>query len=60
MLRARVPPAEDYQLLMQLSEYFGKDKYFVVTSNCDMLHVQAGTDPTHIEEIHGIAGNTPM
>jgi NAD-dependent SIR2 family protein deacetylase len=55
ILRARVSPADDYALLNQLSNYFGS-RVFVVTSNCDGLHVRAGTPPHQMQEIHGSLG----
>lgn len=56
ILRARVEAAEDYTMLNRISQYFGSDKVFVVTSNCDMLHVKAGANPDQIKEIHGSLG----
>jgi NAD-dependent SIR2 family protein deacetylase len=56
MLRALVTPAEDYRLLGLITRYFGDDKTFVVTSNCDMLHVLSGALPKRVEEIHGCLG----
>jgi NAD-dependent SIR2 family protein deacetylase len=53
MLRANVSPGADYDLLMKLVAYFGKDRCFVQTSNCDFLHLKAGIESTAIEEIHG-------
>ena len=52
-LRAMVKPAQDYALLGKILEYFGPDRTFVKTSNCDGLHVAAGLAETSIEEIHG-------
>lgn len=57
-LRAMVAPAEDYRLLNTLIEYFGRDRAFVTTSNCDMLHVLSGTSEQNIHEIHGSLGRT--
>lgn len=57
ILRARVEPAEDYRMLQRLSQYFGSDKVFIVTSNCDELHVKAGADPSNIRELHGSLGS---
>ena len=48
-----VKPAQDYALLGKILEYFGPDRTFVKTSNCDGLHVAAGLAETSIEEIHG-------
>jgi len=56
ILRAVVTPAEDYTLLQHLVDFFGDEKVFVKTSNCDMLHVQAGTSPDSVLEIHGSLG----
>lgn len=53
MLRALKQPAEDYKLLGQIIEYFGKERVFVVTSNCDGLHEAAGVPAKQIKEIHG-------
>lgn len=56
VLRARVEPAEDYAMLNRLAQYFGNGRVFVKTSNCDMLHVLSGTNPSQIVEIHGSLG----
>jgi NAD-dependent SIR2 family protein deacetylase len=56
MLRALVKPAADYEALMQIVDYFGRDKVFVQTSNCDMLHERAGMSADAVFEIHGSLG----
>ena len=53
MLRTLVQPAEDYKLLGRIIEYFGRERVFVVTSNCDGLHQAAGVPAKQIKEIHG-------
>ena len=52
ILRARVPPGEDYQALAQLQDLFGADNCFVITSNCDGLH-RPFVAHNHIQEVHG-------
>ena len=56
ILRAQVEPAEDYQSLGRLANFFGEDKVFVQTSNCDMLHERAGLPASRCHEIHGSLG----
>lgn len=56
ILRALVEPADDYQMLRRIGEYFGSNKVFVVTSNCDQLHLRSGTNPAFLKEIHGSLG----
>lgn len=56
ILRALVEPAQDYQELQKLVEYFGQDKTFTNTSNCDMLHQRAGSARERVREIHGCLG----
>eukprot|EP01052_Picozoa_sp_SAG31_P016955 SAG31_NODE_1142_length_9696_cov_3.874232_9_plen_474_part_00 len=56
ILRALVEPAEDYRLLKKVIDYFGDEKVFVRTSNCDMLHVKAGFPESRCHEIHGSLG----
>uniref|UniRef100_A0A0G4G3M4 Deacetylase sirtuin-type domain-containing protein n=1 Tax=Chromera velia CCMP2878 TaxID=1169474 RepID=A0A0G4G3M4_9ALVE len=52
--RANVMPARDYALLKQLMDYFGKDRCFAVTSNCDSLHLKSGgVSEDNVLEIHG-------
>ncbi|CAB9525289.1 NAD-dependent protein [Seminavis robusta] len=53
ILRARVTPGQDYQVLGSLIDYFGKRNAFVVTSNCDGLHEVGGVSSDQISEIHG-------
>lgn len=53
ILRARVDPAADYSELSRLTSYFGEDRVFVHTSNCDGLHVASGTPATSVLECHG-------
>ena len=55
-LRALVEPAEDYRTLNALVEYFGVEKTFVVSSNCDMLHERSGIPADRVHEIHGSLG----
>ena len=38
---------------MRLVGYFGPEKCFIETSNCDMLHVAAGMPESRLFEIHG-------
>lgn len=54
ILRAQVEPGEDYYLLARIINAFGRDdnKSFVVTSNCDGLHHQAGLDDGKLQEVH--------
>ena len=56
MWRAFKEPAEDYKLLQELCETFGRDRVFVQTTNCDQLHLKAGTPPESIYELHGSLG----
>lgn len=56
VLRALVHPAEDYQHLRKIIDSFGEDRTFVVTSNCDRLHVAAGVPEENVLEIHGSLG----
>lgn len=53
ILRAQVCPASDYHDLMKIVSFFGEDKCFVKTSNCDSLHIKAGMPEASVEEIHG-------
>lgn len=59
ILRARVEPGRDYRDLARILRSFGDEsKYFVVTSNCDGLHIArdgcAGADAaTNLYEVHG-------
>lgn len=53
ILRAIVEPADDYRQLSRLVKYFGEDKVFVETSNCDQLHVKSGVSQDNLLEIHG-------
>jgi NAD-dependent SIR2 family protein deacetylase len=55
ILRALVEPAEDYEKLKKITDYF-HGKTFVVTSNCDQLHSKSGADAGHLREIHGSLG----
>jgi len=55
-LRALVTPAADYRQLMQIIEFFGRERCFVETSNCDMLHSSAGVADDRLHEIHGSLG----
>jgi NAD-dependent SIR2 family protein deacetylase len=56
MLRALVEPAEDYRVLNAIVKYFGVEKTFVETSNCDMLHERSGIPADRVHEIHGSLG----
>lgn len=56
MLRTVVTPAEDYRQLMRIIEFFGPERCFVETSNCDMLHLSAGVAVDRLHEIHGSLG----
>ena len=54
ILRAQVERlGDDYLHLQRILNTFGPQKSFVVTSNCDGLHVQAGVDEACIQEVHG-------
>jgi len=53
ILRARVPPWEDYQQLDRIMNCFGKENCFVITSNCDGLHRTFLEASRQIHEIHG-------
>lgn len=53
ILRAKVTPGEDYQQLSRLIDFFGAERVFVQTSNCDGLHTSAGVSSEAIYEIHG-------
>ena len=57
ILRARVPqPGPDYVQLGRILDFFGREKSFVVTSNCDGLHGRpegGGVDEGHLQEVHG-------
>ena len=53
VLRSLVAPAEDYELLNKIAQFFENDRVFAQTSNCDGLHVKAGLSPDQVEEIHG-------
>ena len=55
-LRALVTPAEDYRTLNKLVEFFGTERTFVQSSNCDMLHERAGMPANRVHEIHGSLG----
>jgi NAD-dependent SIR2 family protein deacetylase len=55
ILRARVKPATDYKLLQRISKYFN-GRTFVMTSNCDELHLKAGANRNQVCEIHGSLG----
>jgi NAD-dependent SIR2 family protein deacetylase len=55
-LRALVEPAEDYRTLNKLVEFFGTERTFVQSSNCDMLHERAGMPASRVHEIHGSLG----
>ena len=50
---AMVEPAQDYQQLMRLARWFGPGRFFVTTSNCDLLHAAAGAPEEAVQEIHG-------
>lgn len=50
MLRAQVTPARDYKLLNKLIRYFGAERVFVKTSNCDMLHYSYDVDDSNDPE----------
>jgi NAD-dependent SIR2 family protein deacetylase len=57
MRALQVEPAEDYRSLGRLANFFGEDKVFVRTSNCDMLHERAGLPrASRCHEIHGSLG----
>ena len=56
ILRALVDPADDYRFLNKIIEHVGIERSFVVTSNCDMLHVRAGAHEARVREIHGSLG----
>lgn len=51
-MRARVKPGPDYQDLARIIQVFGKERCFVIASNCDGLHGYQ-VEQDHIKEIHG-------
>eukprot|EP00937_MAST-01D_sp_MAST-1D-sp2_P004496 g4496.t1 len=56
ILRALVTPADDYVQLGRLVEWFGEDRVFVQTSNCDGLHVRRAGRATRTR---GAGGSGP-
>ena len=61
IVRARVEPGLDYHHLSRIMNAFcisGTENSFIITSNCDGLHLQrdyngVGVDESRIQEIHG-------
>jgi len=53
VLRAAVQPASDYGHLARLAAWFGDERVFVQTSNCDGLHTERPGSEQALLEIHG-------